>query len=60
MLFRSVLWVQALSALAVAGYSFVATALLLLATRALVGLRVDEQSETAGLDIAQQRESLGG
>jgi Amt family ammonium transporter len=51
--------VQAISAGAVLAYSLVMTALLLLVTKLLVGLRVDEQSEQSGLDIAQHRERLG-
>ena len=41
------------------GYSLVATAALLWITGCLVDLRVDEQSEQTGLDIAQHRERLG-
>jgi len=51
--------VQALGVAAVAGYALVGSALLLLLTRLLVGLRVDEQTELAGLDIGQHRERLG-
>ena len=43
---------------AVAGYSLVMTALLLIVTKLIVGLRVDEQTEQTGLDIAQHRERL--
>ena len=50
---------QALGVGAVVLYGLVATTLLLLLTRALVGLRVDEQSELVGLDLAQHRERLG-
>ena len=50
---------QAIGVAAVAGYSLVMTAVLLLVTRLIVGLRVDEQSEQSGLDIAQHRERLG-
>ena len=50
---------QALGVGAVVLYGLVATTLLLLLTRALVGLRVDEQSELTGLDVAQHRERLG-
>jgi Amt family ammonium transporter len=50
---------QLVSAAAVLGWSAVGTLVALLVTRALVGLRVDEQSEATGLDIAQQRERLG-
>jgi Amt family ammonium transporter len=50
---------QVVSAAAVLGWSAAGTLVALLVTRALVGLRVDEQSEATGLDIAQQRERLG-
>ena len=39
--------------------SGVAAALLLIVIRLLVGLRVDEAGEHAGLDMAQHREKLG-
>ena len=52
--------VQAMGAGAVLAYSLVMTAALLLFTQWLIGLRVDEQSESTGLDIAQHRERLGG
>lgn len=52
--------VQAMGAGAVLAYSLVMTAGLLLFTQWLIGLRVDEQSESTGLDIAQHRERLGG
>jgi len=52
--------VQAMGAGAVLAYSVVMTAGLLLFTQWLIGLRVDEQSESTGLDIAQHRERLGG
>ena len=51
--------VQAVGVLAVAGFSLAMTTVLLLVTQVLVGLRVDEQAEQAGLDIAQHRERLG-
>jgi Amt family ammonium transporter len=51
---------QAVGVLAVTVYSLVGTTLLLLLTRVIVGLRVDEQSELTGLDVAQHRERLGG
>ena len=51
---------QLIGVAAVAAYSLVMTALLLLVTKVIVGLRVDEQSELTGLDIAQHRERLGG
>jgi len=54
------LLVQALGTGAVLAYSLAVTAGLLLLTQWLIGLRVDEQSEHTGLDIAQHRERLGG
>jgi Amt family ammonium transporter len=54
------LLVQAMGAAAVLAYSLAATAGLLVLTQWLIGLRVDEQSENTGLDIAQHRERLGG
>ena len=49
---------QALGVLAVAGYSLVASAILLMVTNLVVGLRVEEQAEQTGLDISQHRERL--
>ena len=43
---------------AVAGYSMVMSAVLLIITKVIVGLRVDEQTEQSGLDIGQHRERL--
>ena len=40
-------------------YSLVVTAALLWLVNFAMGLRVDEQSEQTGLDIAQHREHLG-
>lgn len=51
---------QAVSIFAVALYSALGTALLLAITKLVIGLRVDEQSETTGLDVAQHRERLSG
>ena len=51
---------QAIGVGAVMAYSLVVTAVLLWITNFVVGLRVDEQSEQAGLDIAQHRERIGG
>ncbi|MCE1191800.1 MAG: ammonium transporter [Acidovorax sp.] len=51
---------QALGTGAVALYSLAVTAVLLWAVNFAMGLRVDEQSEQTGLDIAQHRERLGG
>ncbi len=50
---------QAIGVGAVMAYSLVVTAVLLWITNFVVGLRVDEQSEQVGLDIAQHRERLG-
>ena len=49
---------QAIGVGAVMFYSLVMTALLLWLTKLIVGLRVDEQSELTGLDIAQHRERI--
>ena len=49
---------QALAVLAVSAYSLVMSAVLLLVTKLIVGLRVDDQAESTGLDIAQHRERL--
>jgi Amt family ammonium transporter len=51
--------VQVMSAGVVLVYSLFATALLLWITLMITGLRVDEQAEQTGLDIAQHRERLG-
>lgn len=51
--------VQALGVLAVGLYSALATAALLWLVKLLVGLRVDEDAERMGLDVAQHREHLG-
>ena len=51
---------QAIGVGAVAAYSLVVTAALLWVVNFAMGLRVDEQSEQTGLDIAQHRERLGG
>lgn len=53
------LWTQAIGVGAVMLFSLVGTALLLWITNLVLGLRVDEQSEQTGLDIAQHRERLG-
>jgi Amt family ammonium transporter len=50
---------QALGVAAVLAYSLVMTAALLVLTKFVVGLRVDDASEQSGLDIAQHRERLG-
>ena len=49
---------QAIDAGAVLLYSGVMTAILLLVTKGIVGLRVDENSEQTGLDISQHRERI--
>jgi Amt family ammonium transporter len=51
--------VQAMGVLAVAVYSAAATAMLLWVVKMAVGLRVDEDAERTGLDVAQHREHLG-
>jgi Amt family ammonium transporter len=53
------LWIQAIGVGAVFAYSLVGSAILLVVTKVLVGLRVDEQTELNGLDIGQHRERLG-
>ncbi|MFN3375212.1 MAG: ammonium transporter [Burkholderiaceae bacterium] len=55
---RSVL-TQALGVVAVMAFSAAVTAALLWITDRVAGLRVDENTEQAGLDIAQHRERLG-
>ena len=52
-------WTQALAVGAVALYSAVATALVLVIVRAVLGLRVGEEAELVGLDLAEHREKLG-
>jgi len=51
---------QLLGSVAVFVYAGVASAVLLGVTQLLVGLRVREQEEGAGLDLAQHAERLGG
>ena len=51
---------QAVSVLAVALFTLVATAVLLWLLDMLIGLRVDEESELQGLDLALHRERLSG
>ena len=53
------LLVQLVDVLAVVFYSAAMTGVLLVVTKVIVGLRVDEQTEQAGLDIGQHRERLG-
>ena len=53
------LLVQLIGTAAVSGYALVVTAVLLVITKILVGLRVDDQTELTGLDIGQHRERLG-
>ncbi|WP_198088965.1 ammonium transporter [Variovorax sp. E3] len=50
---------QAIAVGSVAIYSATATAVVLLLVHALVGLRVDAESELLGLDLAQHKEHLG-
>lgn len=51
--------IQAIGVLVVGLYSAVATAALLWMVKVVVGLRVDEDAERSGLDVAQHREHLG-
>lgn len=51
---------QAIAVGGVAVYSAAGTAIVLFLVRALVGLRVDPDSEVQGLDLAQHREHIGG
>jgi ammonium transporter, Amt family len=51
--------VQLIGVAAVSLYALVLSFLLLMLTRLVFGLRVDEQTELAGLDISQHRERLG-
>lgn len=50
---------QAVSVLAVAAFTLVVTALLLWLVDALIGLRVEDEGELQGLDIALHRERVG-
>jgi len=50
---------QAIGVAAVAAYACVVSAFLLLIVKVVMGLRVDERTETVGLDIGQHRERLG-
>jgi Amt family ammonium transporter len=52
--------VQTIDALAVLFYSGAMTAVLLMVTKFIVGLRVDNSSEQTGLDISQHRERITG
>jgi ammonium transporter, Amt family len=52
--------VQTIDALAVLFYSGIMTAILLVVTNFIVGLRVDTNSEQTGLDISQHRERITG
>jgi Amt family ammonium transporter len=56
---QSSVWNQMIGAGAVLVYSLFMSAILLLITNWLVGLRVDDQSELDGLDLAQHRERIG-
>ena len=51
------LGVQALANGAVIVYSFVVTALIMLALKATIGVRVSEEIETSGLDLAEHAET---
>lgn len=50
---------QATAVGAVALYSAIGTAVVLVIVRVLVGLRVDDEAERLGLDLAEHRERLG-
>jgi Amt family ammonium transporter len=50
--------VQTIDAVAVLVYSGGMTAVVLIVTRFIVGLRVDDKSEQAGLDVSQHRERV--
>jgi Amt family ammonium transporter len=50
---------QLIGVCAVFAYAAVASAILLLVTRFVIGLRVDEQAEHNGLDLSQHRERIG-
>jgi len=51
--------IQLLGVVAVLLYSATMSILLLWVTKVIVGLRVDDASEDAGLDISQHREQMG-
>jgi ammonium transporter, Amt family len=53
------LGLQALGVAVVMAYSAAATALVMLVTHGIVGVRVDQQSELDGLDIRQHGERIG-
>jgi Amt family ammonium transporter len=50
------LWTQTVAVLATVAYSAVATAVIFLVIKLIVGLRVDAEEETVGLDESQQGE----
>lgn len=54
----STVWTNLLGALAVMAYAAAATWVILMVVKFLVGLRVDAQSETIGLDVSQHGEML--
>jgi len=51
------LWRQAVGAFAVLGYSAVVTAILALLVKYTIGLRIDRESEAAGVDEAEHAET---
>jgi len=53
----SQVWVQVQGILAVLVWTVVATFIILQVIKVIVGLRVDEQQETEGLDISQHEET---
>ena len=53
----SQVWVQVQGILAVLIWTVIATFIILQVIKVIVGLRVDEQQETEGLDITQHEET---
>jgi Amt family ammonium transporter len=51
------LWKQFVGAIAVLGYSLVVTAIIALVIKAIMGLRVTEEQEITGIDLAEHAES---
>ena len=50
---------QLIGIVAVVAYSGAMTAVLLWVTKIIVGLRVEDNAEAAGLDLSQHREKMG-
>ena len=53
----SQVWVQIQGVLAVLVWTVVATFIILQIVKLIIGLRVDEQQETEGLDVTQHEET---